>query len=132
MINSTLVQLARFTLSGFANTGMGLAAIYIAMALGAQYIIANALGYAIGLVCSFFINRVWTFKVKSKHAHKDILPFVVVALTAYALNLATVVSLVEVLRIPAPQSQLAGVVVYAICSFLGMKYIVFSADRSTE
>ena len=66
------------------------------------------------------------------HAHKDILPFVVLALTAYALNLATVVSLVEVLRIPAPQSQLAGVVVYAICSFLGMKYIVFSADRSTE
>jgi len=127
-----VVQLVRFAASGVANTGLGLAAIYMAMLFGIQYIIANALGYAIGLACSFLINRTWTFQRKTGGAHKDIIPFLLLALAAYAVNLAAVVSLVELTGTPVVMAQLVGVVVYAICSFLGMKYLVFPSDRSPD
>lgn len=132
MTQKLVVQLARFAASGVANTGLGLAAIYLAMALGVQYVVANALGYAIGLVISFLINRNWTFQRKVGDAHREILPFLLLALAAYLANLAAVVSLVELAGAPAIMAQLVGVGVYAICSFLGMKYLVFPTDRSPD
>ena len=132
MTHKLLTQIVRFAASGVANTGLGLAAIYAAMALGAQYVVANALGYAIGLVISFLINRNWTFQRKTGSAHREIAPFLLLALVAYAANLAAVVSLVEIAEAAKTVAQLFGVGIYAVCSFLGMKFFVFPTDRSPD
>lgn len=58
----------RFCSVGVLNTLIGLAIIFGLMRFGGvQYVLANAIGYAIGMMLSFALNRSWTFahKVRS-------------------------------------------------------------------
>lgn len=127
-----LTQLVRFATSGVANTALGLIAIYLAMAAGLQYVTANAVGYAVGLACSYLLNRNWTFEQKGRAFHKDILPFLVLAVAAYAANLVAVVFSVEFLGVSPALAQLVGVALYAALNFIGMKYFVFPPDRNID
>jgi putative flippase GtrA len=48
----------RFSAVGVINTLLGLTVIFALMRFGGvQYIVANAMGYAIGTVVSFVLNR---------------------------------------------------------------------------
>nr|WP_225908183.1 GtrA family protein [Hyphomonas sediminis] len=122
----------RFAASGIANTCFGLAIIYLAMAAGVQYVFANMVGYAAGLGLSFALNRFWTFERRSGSAHKDIAPFLILALAAYGANLVTVIALIELIKINPAIAQLAGVATYAVINFAGMKYFVFPSDGGSD
>ena len=86
-------------------------------------VIANAIGYALGLACSFMLNKRWTFK------HTDdslftILRFILVFAIAYLANIATVLGLIE-LNVNAYFAQLAGIPLYSLTFYFGSKYFVF-------
>lgn len=54
-------QLARFSSVGIINTMVGYAVIFGCMALGMSPYTANILGYVVGLMCSFLLNRAFVF-----------------------------------------------------------------------
>ncbi|WP_411817111.1 GtrA family protein [Hyphococcus sp. DH-69] len=124
MTNHLGHQIARFFATGAANTIVGLIAIYALMAVGVHYAISNAIGYAIGLSISFFLNRSWTFGINGKIGI-EAFHFLILAAVAYAINLSVVALAVEGLGASAYLAQLFGVVSYSVVSFLGMKYLVF-------
>lgn len=124
-----LGQLGRFSASGVVNTALGASTILIFTALGTHYFLANAMGYAVGLLTSFLLNKNWTFKAKSGRDTGELARFIAVFAVAYSVNIATVTIAIEVLRSNALAAQVVGIVFYTMISFVGMKYVVF---RSTD
>jgi len=123
-MNSGVLELVRYGIVGVINTAVGLAVIYLFMALGAGDVTANAMGYGVGFCISYVMNGKWTFR----HSHLNFarfFRFVVVVLAAYALNLCVLLSLRGRVQWGSHWGQLAGVVVYALAMYAGMKFVAF-------
>ena len=63
-MSSITKQALRFGAVGVLNTSLGLASIWLLMWLGASAIASNAIGYGLGLIMSFSLNRNWSFESK--------------------------------------------------------------------
>jgi putative flippase GtrA len=120
-------QMVRFALVGGANTLTGLAVIYALMYyLKVGPVIANVCGYLVGLVLGFLLNWKWTFS--SQESGLRLLPrYLLVLGVAYLLNLAVVLAATNIGRSPSTPyvAQAAGVIIYALCGFLGSRWFVF-------
>jgi putative flippase GtrA len=127
-MTSLLEQSLRFVAVGFANTAIGLTAIYALMFFfAAGPGLANAAGYAIGLAVSFLLNRVWTFRNNRPISH--VLPrFLLVAVVSYLLNLGVVLTATSHFGANPYIAQLFGVGLYTICMFFGCRLFVFTLE----
>lgn len=114
----------RFASVGVVNTFAGLAFIYIARGLGLGEVAANATGYAVGLVISFVLNRRWTFEHRGPVLARA-LRFAMVMLLAWLANLVVLLGLLHG-GVTAALAQAAAVLPYAVVSYLGCRWWVFS------
>lgn len=116
----------RFSAVGVANTLLGLTIIFALMRFGGlQYIVANAVGYAVGTVVSFVLNRSWTFYHKGPVLSSAVRWVLVIAI-AYAANVFIVILPHEYLGIDRYISQGLGVFAYTGLSYLGGRFYAFS------
>jgi len=119
-------QLFKYSIVGIFNTAIGLTVIYFFFnVLSFNYIIANIIGYACGLVNSFVWNKNWTFK-SSQHYSKEIVPFLIVFGISYAANLLAVIISVEFIKIHPNIAQILGIAAYSSTNFLINRYWTFS------
>jgi len=118
------MQLVRFLIVGALNSAIGLAIIWFAMAAGVTNAAANAIGYAVGVIVSFALNRRFTF------AHRGdwrpaLLRWLAVFAVAWPANL--IVMLLAVRAGVEPHlAQLAGVATYTVLSYLGARRFAFA------
>lgn len=125
-------QLFRFLLTGGFNTLIGFSVILGLLAIGVSDLPANASGYAVGLIISFFINRNWTFGQSTGPHRRELVLFACAFAGAYSANLAIVVSGKAMGYDGQPVLHLAGVTVYTIVFFLLSKMMVYPAiDRTS-
>ena len=61
MARSLPSQFWRFAAVGATNTAVTLASYAVALRLGAPYLVAGALAFALGALNGFVLNRTWTF-----------------------------------------------------------------------
>ena len=116
----------RFSAVGVINTALGLAIIFALMRFGGvQYVAANAIGYAVGTVGSFFLNRSWTFYHKGPVLSAAVRWVVVIAI-AYGANVCAVILAHEYFGIDRYVSQLAGMVAYTSLSYIGGRFFAFA------
>jgi len=118
-------QLLRYVITGLVNTGLGLLVI-LTMHLGfdVNVIASNAVGYGVGLLCSFTLNRSWTFE-SEKNILGAGLKYIVLIGIAFSLCLLTLTSL-QSAGASYLAAQILGTALYSIIVFLGAKYVVFS------
>lgn len=125
-----IVSFFRFSVVGVINTAVGLAVILMLMRFGGvQYIVANAVGYAIGTVVSFVLNRSWTFYHKGPVLSSVVRWGLVIAI-AYAANVLVVSMSHEYFGIDRYLSQGLGVFAYTCLSYLGGRFYAFSMNRT--
>ncbi|HEY1783424.1 MAG TPA: GtrA family protein [Roseiarcus sp.] len=116
----------RFCAVGVINTAVGLGLIFSLMRFGGvQYVVANAIGYAVGTVVSFFLNRSWTFYHKGPVLSSAVRWFLVIAI-AYGANVCAVIVSHEYFGIDRYISQLSGMVAYTSLSYLGGRFYAFA------
>jgi putative flippase GtrA len=121
-----LKELPRFLFVGVINTVVGLSAIFFAkLVLSMGDVAANALGYAIGLLVSFLLNRRWTFQ-HTGSVTRSLPLFLLVQGVAYSANLICVLSLIH-FGIDGYFAQVCGIPPYTALSFLGSRYFAFRA-----
>lgn len=126
------MTIIRYLIVGFANTLVGLGTIYFAMYfLRLEIIQANVLGYSVGILFSFVLNRVWTFS-SSDHFFSSFLRYLLVLAFAYMANLATVLFSNTQLGLNPYSAQAVGMIPYVIIGFLGARYFAFRTQRSTN
>lgn len=118
-------QAVRYGAVGALNTVVGVAVIYLFMALGLGDVAANAIGYLVGLSLSYALNSQWTFRYRGAHA--DAVPrFVLVIAAAYAANLAALLLARDLGGVDSHLAQLFGVAAYVGIGFVGSRLYAFS------
>jgi putative flippase GtrA len=115
----------RFAAVGASNTVIGVIVIYVAWRVfGWPDVAANALGYAIGFIWGFGLNRRWTFRDRGSIAG-SFARYLLVCGLAFGVNLLAVVASRTVLGPGTFAPQLIGVCVYTVIAFLGSRFYAF-------
>ena len=123
------LSLVRFLIVGVANTLVGIGTIYAAMYfLGFDIVYANILGYTIGVIQSFILNKRWTFD-SSDRALSSFIRFLLVLAVAYGANLVTVVVANTAFEVNPYIAQALGIIPYTSTGYLGSRYFVFRNQR---
>lgn len=79
-------QVSRFVVAGLANTAVGLSVTAVLdIGFHVNPALANAAGYAVGLICAFVLSKRFVFRSKATAAATGP-KFLAVALFAFALN----------------------------------------------
>ncbi len=118
-------QFLRFIVVGVLNTISGLSIIFACKAFFAWGDVpANATGYSVGLLISFFLNKSWTFNHEGAYAGVAI-KFLATFAIAYSLNLATVLVLIEQVGVNDYLAHFFGMMPYTLSFFVLSRYYVF-------
>jgi putative flippase GtrA len=118
-------QFARFVAAGVFNTALGYAIIFGCMyLLGIGPVLSNVIGYAIGLIASYTLNRRFTFNSRAR-VPGEFARFLVFFALAYALNFVALLACLHVLHLHEAVSQIVAGAVYVIAGYLLNKYCVF-------
>lgn len=119
------VELSKFAGVGVFNTALGLAIIFgLKFFLDWGDVTANLVGYSICIFFGFVLNGRWTFKkpvLKTMH----FVGYLLVAGTAYLMNLIAVLIAVNYVNVPGNVAQLVGVPFFTLTSYALNKLLVF-------
>jgi putative flippase GtrA len=119
-------RLLRYLSVGVANTLVGLLVIYACKwALGTDDALANLIGYGVGILLGFHVNKKWTFGHEGDY-WTSLLRYLGVLACAYLANLVTVLYAIEGLGIDGYLAQPLGIVPYTLIGYLGGYYFAFS------
>jgi putative flippase GtrA len=115
------VQLAKFGAVGASGYAINLA-VYTALLRGAgfHYATAATCSFLVAVTNNYIWNRLWTFQAQRGHVGWQGLRFLVVALVAYAANLALLAGFIA-LGLDKVLSQAIAVVLVTPLNFIGNK-----------
>lgn len=99
-IKATIGQIIKFGLVGATNVFFDALLYWLfTRKLGFYYLLAAALSFLIVVTWSFFINRFWTFRYRSKNFTATYLKFVSANAISITLNLTILFLLVDFIQI---------------------------------
>ena len=121
----TMPHFARFLFVGFLNTAVGYSTIlFFQHVVSLGYLVSNALGYMVGGLVSYVLNKSFTFG--SSRAHGEALPrFVLAVAICYLINLVVLEVSIAHWNIPAAIAQGVAMFAYTVTFFFLSKWFVF-------
>lgn len=125
-----IARAAAFSLVGMANGVVGIAVIVVAGLVDIGPLLANVLGYLVGLLVSFTLNSRITFGTRGT-SQANLVRFLLAFLVAFVVNLVVVkiaTSLIEGYRL---LTSLAGTPLYVVIFFMLCEYWVFRRPAGT-
>lgn len=126
-IKPHLPQLFKFLVSGGTATLVHLGTFYLlSSVVGMWYGSATTIGFLLGFVVSFTLQKYWTFQESSKKGvHKQAGLFFVLQIGNLALNFLLMVVLVGGMGIPELIAQVCVLGFLAGCTFVTSKLFIF-------
>jgi putative flippase GtrA len=124
-LRGLIVQLARYGLVGASNTALTLVAYAALVALGAPAPLAAAIGWAVGAVNGYVLNRGWTFG-SSLRGMRPASRYAVVALVGAAFDASAVAVLVGDEGLPRLTGEIAILPVVTALTFVLCRRWVFA------
>jgi putative flippase GtrA len=88
-----VLQFVKFAIVGLANTLITFLAYTILVYLQVDYRIANVIGYVLGVINSYRLNKSWVFKVEG--SYNQLLKFIMVNLITLGINTILLYMLVD-------------------------------------
>lgn len=125
-------NLIRFLLVGSLNTGLVYLLFKFLLSLGVHYLVAGAIGWAVGVCISYVLNRTFTFEVEHKAHAKEFGTFVGVYLVQLAVGETTYWLMMGVLKLNADIAFLCNVAISTVISFVLMRWVVFRHRPATS
>jgi putative flippase GtrA len=113
----------RFSLAGVANSLVGYAVIFLSLWLGAGAVLANVLGYGVGLLLADQLNLRFVFRPGGAHRHR-VWRFMAAFAIAYAANLV-VLQVALAMGVGAGAAQLVAALPYLGAMFVLGKVWVY-------
>ncbi len=125
----------RFLAVGVLNTIVGYGLTFGALAFGAPYLAATALGTACGLAVSFAMNRRFTFRHRGS-AGSAAVRFAAVSLgcylAAYPAARAALAGWAASPLTPDQTAAVAGSAIYTLLHYAALRRIVFNSAKSSH
>lgn len=132
------MQPLKFLLVGIINTLVGYGVMFSTYnLLGWNYWLASAANYVVGSVCSFFLNKYFTFQAKSFSAG-EVVRFVFCILLCYLIGYGVARPCVRLVFQSASVTlqdnlaMLGGSGVFTVLNFFGQKLFVFRKKKEGE
>lgn len=124
-------QFLRFAIVGVANTGTTLAVLWLLRErAGLPVWLASAIGYAVGVVQSYLVNRVWTFAGAAPASGRQFLRFAVLNIVVGAVFSTLTDTLTPLTGIRL--ASLIALVPVTLASFVGMRIWVFRRYQARQ
>ncbi|MCL2616567.1 MAG: GtrA family protein [Defluviitaleaceae bacterium] len=121
-------QFIKFSLVGVVNTVVFYAVYLVVLWLGFSFIVAATAGTVVGIVNSYVLNKLFTFR-NNKKAHGKALgekiKFVAVYVVQYFVNIAVISVFVNIFGVSAELAGLPAIGVAVLVSYFGHKYWTF-------
>ncbi len=119
-------QAVRFGAVGFLNTAIDFALFTLVLKVfGLPELISQAIGYSGGVINSFFVNRVFTFRARHVRSLGAFSLFVLINLVSLGVSLLVLYGLREAFPIGVyPAKIIATVMAWGI-NFSGSRWLVF-------
>ncbi len=112
---------------GGINTAIGYGTFALMLWLGFHYLSANIVSTVVGVTCSYFLNKYFTFQ-QYKKSYAEILRFVTVYAVSFLLGCAVLFLLVDLLSVSAYVAGVINLVFTTLISWFGHKYFSFKAS----
>ena len=123
---SFLLEIFRFTVSGFLTTCLSVIFMFVSYMLSKNHILSNFLGYLIGIFFSYLFGKRFVFRSASNRSFYELLRFVLWLMVAYIANLVVLQTCLYHFRFNPALSYALAMAVYAGLNFLFQKKMVFS------
>ena len=121
----TFMTIMKFGLVGLLNTAIGFSIILAALAAGLGDYTANALGYGLGFILSYVLNRHWTFAIRQPMSAVELARFGSAAAFSYAANLLVLGVFRMAGWVDQPIVHLMGMALYSLSFYLLSRLLVF-------
>jgi putative flippase GtrA len=123
-----LKQAAKFGSVGVLNTLLDLALYFVLtrwLGLGGQRTIAKGISYSVGVLNSYFLNRVWTFPGHDGSNWAALFPFVLSSLVGLAINTGMLDLCLKTLGLPEIIAIGVATGSSLLWNFLISKFLIF-------
>ena len=132
-INSLLKRIIRFSVVGLMSTGVNYACfVLLYKVLQLHYILSSSIGYIIGLLLGYILNKNWTFIKKVDIDKSYIFQYSIAQIMALVFCQALLFYLVEFLRFGPLWANVIALAFAAIVSFLLIDIFVFKPSNKTD
>ena len=122
---SSTKQFVKFVLVGSISTVINYGFFFLLYStLSLNYIIAAAIGYVIGLLVGFIINKSWTFQAQDK-SRNFIFDYLIIYILSLALGMLFLEFLVKQLNLIAEIANILVIGLTTFTNFVGIKFLVF-------
>lgn len=111
-----MVRFLKFGIVGVMNTLITFASYSLLVYLGVNYMVSNVIGYALGILNSYFWNKGWVFKKKDADS-KTVMKFIVVNLITLGFNTGFLYILVDNLYVNKYLAQIGATALGLIINY---------------
>jgi len=119
-----VLQLIRYIIAGSINTIVGQSVVIAFFYLIPNVLLANIIGYSVGVTVSYFLNSYWVFASRQAMQIRAIPRFGFVIIISFLGNLATVYCMINS-GVEYLLAQVSGAFIYTAISFGLFKLWVF-------
>ncbi len=121
-----IIQFFKFIFVGLINSSFNYLLFYVCLIyLNFHYIISGTLGFILGALIGYQLNRSWSFNSKINYK-KGLRIYLFIQLFCLLIHNITLISVIEYLQIKDVFSQLAGIIVTTLINFYLIKKFVFT------
>jgi putative flippase GtrA len=116
----------KYGIVGLVNVAIDFAVYALLVSFGTWYVAAKALSLIVATANGYTWNRLWTFRA-GPHSNSILSKYVTVQLGCYAINVAVLAVLIEVLGMGAITAQAIALPFIAGLSFLAQRLWTFGS-----
>ena len=128
------IKLLKFIIVGIINTLVGAGTMFLLYNLAhCNYWFSSACNYIAGGICSFFLNKFFTFKNTEK-SFKQIIQFILLLVICYLIAYIGAKYLIywifssQSIKVKDNIAMLTGEILYTVINYLGQRLIVFKHE----
>lgn len=132
------IKLLKFLIVGVINTLVGAGTMFLLYNLAhCNYWFSSACNYIAGGICSFLLNKFFTFKNTEKSL-KQIIQFIILLVVCYFIAYIAAKYLIywifasKTVQFKDNVAMLVGEVLYTLINYIGQRFIVFKFNTSVE
>ena len=121
-------QLLKFLFTGLVSTLINYSSFYLFLIFfNLAVLSSSALGYCVGLICGYQLNKQWTFGIKGEVNWILFLKYLLTYLLSLVVGLMILEYLVNILNINPLLANLITIIQTTITNFIIIKFFVFKA-----
>lgn len=129
------IKLLKFLLVGVINTIVGSGLMFLLYnCFNVPYWPSSACNYVAGGICSYFLNKYFTFKNHSK-SKREVVYFILTILVCYFISYVSAKKLIYIIfeeyseKFKGNLSLILGMCLYTGLNYLGQRFIVFKERK---